>query len=230
MVLRRAAHSCPCLPCLLAYRAKRRRRAAYVPKRGSLVLPLAGSAAHREGCPNRFGRVLTATRGTRVRPTAPRGTCWPGSTPALCGSIWRWGRRQIPPRGLLGALSSPPQARSLCFPPPVGRAAAAGAGPLVISAQNDLAVGSRRPKRRWEAATHRKRVPAQRKAAAERQLNNREIVSSSPAGTKAAHQQRCRPSRTPPSSSSMLLVYQPSEAASTTIPMGASTCTPRAQA
>ena len=25
-------------------------------KRGSLVLPLAGSAAHREGCPNRFGR------------------------------------------------------------------------------------------------------------------------------------------------------------------------------
>ena len=74
-----------------------------------------------------------------------------------------------PPRGLRGALPSPPQAWGTCFSPPVAAAGAAGAGPLVISAQNDLAPGSRRPKRRWEAATHRERVPAQRKAAAERQ-------------------------------------------------------------
>ena len=79
------------------------------------------------------------------------------------------GWKQIPSRGLRGALPSPPQAWGTCFSPPVAAAGAAGAGPLVISAQNDLAVGSRRPKRRWEAATHRKRVPAQRKAAAERQ-------------------------------------------------------------
>ena len=65
--------------------------------------------------------------------------------------------------------------------------------------QNGSTAGSRRPKRRWEAATHRNRVPPLRKAAAERQPSPPEIVSSSPPEGKAAHQEdaarRGRPHR-----------------------------------
>ena len=131
---------------------------------GRPVCPLAVVAPLKEKrLPERLGRVLWL-------PVAP---LWPTTT-GMRGAEDARRRRSAaafgaglgnkkPPRGLRGALPSPPQAWGTCFSPPVAAAGAAGAGPLVISAQNDLAVGSRRPKRRWEAATHRKRVPAHRR-------------------------------------------------------------------
>ena len=142
-------------------------------------------------------------------------------------AIWRWAGNKFP--------REDSSERSRALPKPDGFVFPARRGPLDrriaqrTTWQNGSTAGSHRPKRRWEAATHRKRVPAQRKAAAERQPSPPEIVSSSPPEGKAAHQQRCRPSRTPPSSSSMLLVYRPYEVVYITTPMEENICTPRAR-
>ena len=156
------------MPCLLAYRAKRRRGAAC--QKGQ-----PGTAA---SCKRRAPRRLPEPLRPRLRlpvgyKCAKNSTArevLAGSTPALCGSIWRWAGDKFPREDSSErSRALPPSLGDLLFPARRAPPAAAGAGPLVISAQNDLAPGSHRPKRRWEAATHRKRVPAQRKAAAERQ-------------------------------------------------------------
>ena len=100
---------------------------------------------------------------TSVRRTAPRGKCWPARrrrSAAAFGAGLEAKYRREDSSERSRALPKP---GGFAFPRPSRPAGAAGAGPLVISAQNDLAVGSRRPKRRWEAATHRERVPAHRR-------------------------------------------------------------------
>ena len=94
--------------------------------------------------------------------------------------------------------SSPPPLTDLFFPP----VAAHWTGGRIAQRttwQNGSTAGSRRPKRRWEAATHRKRVPAQRKAAAERQPSGTADSEHHRQERKAAHQKdaarRGRPHR-----------------------------------
>ena len=104
---------------------------------------------------------------TSVRRTAPRGKCWPARrrrSAAAFGAGLEAKYRREDSSERSRALPKP---GGFAFPRPsrpAGRRIAQR-----TTWQNGSTAGSRRPKRRWEAATHRKRAPAQRKAAAERQ-------------------------------------------------------------